>query len=515
MGCAHFLVVIFLGIGLALLYGAATRYRNQGDRLTPQVAIPGVAGLVAVIGSGVYLRFARRLVREAEAEAARRSAHPDEPWLWNKKWMDGAVEADGRAGMAGLWVMTVFWNAIALPIAIAALAQQPRRDNAVFLVLVFPLVGLGLLAGAIYQAIRWKKFGRPRFLMSRLPGAIGGYVGGMIEVPARVTPESDLRLVLRNIRREVSGSGKNRSVRETVLWEHEERIAPGKLVSGPGRTEAPVLFYVPDTCRPSDDADANNEVLWRLEARAAVPGVDFAARFTVPVFRTGETAAPPEPDQPLLEDYRAGPPDGAMLREAGVEHDAGSWTFTASHLQGTRLVFTLISGGLAALGVFLLGRGVPFVVWLVLGLFGAIFFFIAADLWLARFELRFEGDEVVVRHMSLSGTKERRVARREVVRVDTAQSMKMGTTQYYRLELAGADGPDGGTKAPFAARKLDFLVRQAQARGVAEDNPELRALRERLSHQPKFTVPFAKHVPGPDLAQRIAAMVMAEITGKK
>jgi hypothetical protein len=514
MGCAHFLVVVFLGIGLTLLYGAATRYRHLGEQMTPEVAVLGVAGLAAVIGSGVYLRIARRLVRDAEAEEARRTAHPDEPWRWKKKWMDGVIEADGRAGVVMLWVMTVFWNGISWTAVLAAFGKA-HHDNGVFFVLLFPLVGLGLLAGAVYQTIRWKKFGRPRFLMSRLPGAIGGYVGGMIEVPARVTPESDLRLVLRNIRREVSGSGKNRSVRENVLWEHEERIAPEKLVSGPGRTEAPVLFYVPDTGQPSDDADANNEVLWRLEARAAVPGVDFAATFTVPVFRTGETAAPPEPDQPLLEDYRAGPPDVAMLREAGVEHNAGAWIFTASHLQGTRLVFTLICAGFAGLAGFLLGRHVPFVVWLVMGLFGGIFFLFAADLWLARFELRLQGDEVVVRHRSWSGTKERRVARRDVVRVDTATSMTMGTTQYYRLELAGADGPGGGKDAPFRARKLEFQIRQALARGAQDNSPEMLALREQLSHQPKFTVPFAKHVPGPDLAQRIAALVMAEIRVKQ
>lgn len=514
MGCAHFLVAVFLAVGLALLYGAAAGYRHDQGQPTPTVVIQGAAGLVAVIGSGIYLRVARRLVREAEAEEARRTAHPDEPWLWRKKWLDGVIEADGRAGVVGLWVMTVFWNGISWPVMLAAFGK-PHRDDGVYFVLLFPLVGLGLLAGAIYQTIRWRKFGRPRFLMSRLPGAIGGYVGGMIEVPARVTPEADLRLTLRNIRREVTGSGKNRSVRETVLWEHEERIAPDKLVSGPGRTEAPVLFYVPDTGQPSDDANANNEVLWRLEARAAVPGVDFAATFTVPVFRTGETAAPPEPDQPLLEDYRAGPPDVTRLHEAGVERDAGAWIFTASHLRGSRWVLTLLCVGLAGLGVSLLGRGVPFVVWVVLGLFGVIFFFGAADLWLARFELRLQGDEVVVRHTSWSGTKERRVARAEVVRVDTAKSTAMGTTQYYRLELAGADGPGGGADAPFAARKLDFLIRQAQARGLAEDSPELRALREQLSHQPKFTVPFAKHVPGPDLAQRIAALVMAEVRGKQ
>lgn len=47
--------------------------------------------------------------------------------------------------------------------------------------------------------------------------------------------------------------------------------------------------------------------------------MDFSASFDVPVFHTGETAAPPEPGRPMLAEYRAGPADPASLGRAGVD----------------------------------------------------------------------------------------------------------------------------------------------------------------------------------------------------
>jgi hypothetical protein len=113
-----------------------------------------------------------------------------------------------------------------------------------------------------------------------------------------------------------------------VLWEHEEDIARDKWITGTGGTRIPVLFYIPPGSPATDDADSNNEVVWRLAASAAVRGVDFAVRFKVPVYVTGETAPAPAPGAPLLEEYSAPALDAAALLACGVRRTAdGRYVF--------------------------------------------------------------------------------------------------------------------------------------------------------------------------------------------
>jgi hypothetical protein len=97
----------------------------------------------------------------------------------------------------------------------------------------------------------------------------------------------DARVALRCMRKTVVGSGKNRRIVETVVWEHEERIPPEKGSSAPGRTDIPVLVHLPAGSVPSDVDPSDNQVLWRLTAKAKAPGVDFSTGFEVPVFATG------------------------------------------------------------------------------------------------------------------------------------------------------------------------------------------------------------------------------------
>ena len=304
MGCGYGVMVVLLAGGLGLLGLASNRYDKAGQRPVAAVVVPGILGALLVLGSGAYLKVARRLVQESAAEDARRAQFPDQPWKWKKAALSPVIEASTGSGAATMGFFAIFWNAISVPAAWIVL-HDAHREKAANLILIFPLVGAGLLWAAIYQTLRWRKFGNPRLVLSTLPGAIGGYLGGVIEVAARVQLEADAKLALKCVRRVTTGSGKSRSTSEKVLWEHVEHIAREKWVTSAGGTRIPVLFYIPADCLATDDRDSRNEVVWRLAAEAAVPGVDFAAQFTVPVYATGETAPPPTPGAPLLEEYKA------------------------------------------------------------------------------------------------------------------------------------------------------------------------------------------------------------------
>ena len=520
IGCGYVVFIVLLAGGLGLLAVAFSNYQKAERIWTKSSIVPGVIGLALLVGAGAYLKLAKRLTREGEEEAARRAQFPNQPWQWKKKWIGPAIEANAGAGAAMMWVFAVFWNAISMPGAWIVL-HDPHPKKGAYFIFLFPLVGLGLLAGAIYQTARWRKFGGARFVPSSLPGVIGGYLGGVIEVPARVIPEGEARLMLKCVRREVRGSGKNSSTTENVLWEHEERIVRDKWMTGPGGTEIPVLFYIPAECKGTDDHDRRDEIVWRLSAAAAVPGVDFAAQFDVPVFATGETAPPPESGQPLLEAYSAVPLDDAALRDCGVRREGDTFYCSSSHLPGTKITTVVLSLGIVGLLGWYWGRDVHGIVWAVTIFFGLIISLFTVDVWCDGFELKIEGRDVVVTKRRPWGTKIVRVPRAEVKTVKSEKSMSSGESQYYRLSLIGEDGVDPTRPQktePFLVRKLRYQLEQAQKKGGL--TPEkLKEFEDRIAaqfnQQAKFVVPFAKHIPGQTKAEAIGAMVLKAVRGKK
>jgi hypothetical protein len=513
MGCGYVVFVILLAGGLALLGVGVSQLQRAGGRATAEAVVPGVIGAVLIFGSLAYLRFAKSAVRAAAAEAERRAQFPDQPWKWKKEWQQPAIEAKSGAAAAGMWFFAIFWNAIAIPAAVMVILNPPDEKGAYF-VFLFPLVGLGLLWAAIYQTVRHRKYGHTRFVPSGLPGVIGGYLGGVIEVPARVVLEADARLSLKCIRRETRGSGKNRRTTENVQWEREELITREKWVTGPGGTRIPVLFYIPAGQPDTDESDRNNEIVWRLAASAATPGVDFATHFDVPVFATGETAAPPEAGAPMLEEYQVQILDGAALAACGVRREGDTFHFTSQHLPGTRFTTAAISLGFVALFAWFLMTDVPGPVWGITIFFALIVALFALDVWCARYELRIEANEVVVTKPRPWGTKVVRVPRAEVAAVRQEKSMSSGESQYLRLKLVGAEGADAaipGAGESFLVRKLRHQM-EAQAKKTGRPPPP--ELLEKLGRQPKFSVVFAKHIPGQARAEQIGELVMREIRKK-
>ena len=74
-----------------------------------------------------------------------------------------AVASAAPSGVLGLWVFTFFWNVIAFPIAIVVVPDAVAKgEYAVLFVLLFPLIGVLMLWGAISATIRAIKnaFGR-------------------------------------------------------------------------------------------------------------------------------------------------------------------------------------------------------------------------------------------------------------------------------------------------------------------------------------------------------------------
>ena len=216
-----------------------------------------------------------------------------EPWL-AKKWSAGRLADENRFAGCIVSGVALVWNAIAWTITLPVLLN-PNEGAGRFFVLLFPLIGIVLAAVAVHQVLRRRRYGSPVFELATLPGVVGRALAGQVLIQRGLDPESDFALLLKCSRTIVTGSGKQRRTRETVLWESKQQL-PGALASG-GGLRVPVAFAIPPEAEPTDERNSRDMVRWFLEIRSAVPGVDFTAKFELPVFRTAESATPLSDDE--------------------------------------------------------------------------------------------------------------------------------------------------------------------------------------------------------------------------
>ena len=106
----------------------------------------------------------------------------------------------------------------------------------------------------------------------------------------RAAPAEGFQVALSCIRRVTTGSGRNRSTTETVLWQDERRVTGDRRRRAGGiRDPADAMPCDPTRAvRPRRSGGST--------VSAEVPGVDYAATFEVPVFRTAAS------DQPRTDD---------------------------------------------------------------------------------------------------------------------------------------------------------------------------------------------------------------------
>lgn len=260
-------VLAFGGVGFGLLVGALTGGRTERRR------------------------------RELE------QAHPGEPWKWREDWAAGVIRADTR-GTVFIACFAVFWNVVSVPLSWMAVTQALKTQHyAALLILLFPLIGALLAWWAVHSVLVTMRFGKAVLRLGAVPGVTGGKLAGIVQLPERLRPEDGFHVTLKCTRTVTTGSGKNRSTQQVVLWEASQDIASDasrNLV----QSAIPVLFAIPYD-QPSTDPHATAPVNWRLEVSATNPGVDLSVTFKVPVFATAESRPDFRLDDAAIRPYLA------------------------------------------------------------------------------------------------------------------------------------------------------------------------------------------------------------------
>lgn len=467
---AYGFCAIFCAIGLGIGYGAVTTYES-GD--TSKALMMLVAALIfGGAGLGALVLVHKGFQSEAEAEAMR-VAHPNEPWLWREDWAKRRVKSARKSALWFLWGFGILWNLMCIPLLVFLPGEILDEGNmAALLGLLFPIVGVGILIAAIRMTIQQHKFGTCEFHLDRLPGVLGGDVSGTIIVPRGVPGATMFPVRLSCIRRHTSGSGKSRSTTETVLWDAEQSVAnsmPG-ISDGPQRIS--VRFRTPIDAQQTETIDANTSILWKLTASADVPGVDFAADFEVPVFKTVNSSAEVTEEQLRSEDVAAQPMVPFTPETSGITvgaSPAGGTEYTISPTgRGNgvvgAIIMSLIFGGVTALIVVFAGPGFFALI------FGGITVFIIALMVFGMFgesRVTIEDGHVSVNNKLFSFTTGNRVKCSAVKKIGVRGQSTQGKSGTFSLTLTLDNGstltPWQSVKEKRTAEWLAEEVRKAMA----------------------------------------------------
>lgn len=216
--------------------------------------------------------------------------HPREPWLWREDWARRRIMDEHRNSGWYLLFFALAWNAISWTITLGIWGGSPKRGFQHYFVLLFPAIGVLILMAAIQGLLRRHRYGVAVFELATLPAPLGRALAGRVRVDRGLEPDREMSVSLRSIRRTVTRSGKKSRVREETLWE-DRRVIPGAIRADTG-VVIPIAVAIPREAAATDGSLPFDQVLWRLEVKSEAPGVDFAARFEVPVFPTAESETP-------------------------------------------------------------------------------------------------------------------------------------------------------------------------------------------------------------------------------
>ena len=453
IGFKSIFVLVFGGVGFGLLY-AAFRTPQEKDATLPQ--------------------------------------YVEKPWLLNKAWQSETIRSDSKAAMWGAWIFAAFWNLVSAPLPFVLFDEVMNKQNYIALVgLLFPLVGIGLLWWAISRTLEWRRFGPAPLTMDPFPGAIGGHVGGVIDLNLPFDPQARFQLTLTNLYSYESGSGKNRSRNEKAKWQDKLVAHAGPGSSG---TRLTFRFEVPDELHESDaQQDGKSYHLWRLNLKAKLAGPDIDRDYEIPVYATGaesrrvsaHAARNARSEQDKIDDV-------AVIGAVNIRSGAGGREilYPMGRNLGSSLVGFIIGAVFASIGGFLVVHEGHLFFGGVFGLVGSLISIVSLYMMFNSLEVSQDGMSIrTVRRILGIPIKRRSMRRNDFARFSRSSSMQSRSgnkhVMYYSIkavdrqggEMTIGEGFKGNNEADAAIRMLSRelrLVPEAEPRardvqGAEED----------------------------------------------
>lgn len=449
--------IVFGGIFAAVgIFAAGTFLLGSPRQANAWVGVL-IAVVFTVIGCGIVYAsiYGTRKLRE---QAAAAEANPQSPWLWRKDWAVSRAESTHRNSATGLWLLTIFWNAIVFTVAGSVSPKLWRNsDLRVLFPLAFCVAGIILAGVAVRASIRRRRYGQTYFEFASLPFSPGRTLKGTIHLRFNTDANHGIDLRLSCVRRVVTGSGKNRSAQESILWQADKNVPRELLTPGPmGDAIIPVDFGIPSDAYESNNDQPSDQVLWLLHAHADVPGVDYSDDFEVPVFNRTPSPASASDTASVF----ASAPQGAIIPPA-FQSDASDvnvpdnprvvvsagvnggteFYFPAFRNPARTLILIVVTAFWTGIVYYLGHSQAPWFFAPVFGLFDLVLFYAVIQATMGSFRIEVGNGKLISRRAVLGIGSAREIPFPNISQIlAVSPSVGQGTQPSYSLRLLTKDG---------------------------------------------------------------------------
>jgi hypothetical protein len=163
---------------------------------------------------------------------------------------------------------------------VAQVPEGGARIGAAAVIAAMAVVALVMLARGALAALRARRHGRAELRFVEFPFFLGGRVDAVLVRQAGAPALDAVEATLRCVQDRWVGRGRSRHVEGEILHEETRTVA----VHGPERLHLPLRFDLPADPALGTALAADAARYWELELRSALRGLDFRARFLVPVY---------------------------------------------------------------------------------------------------------------------------------------------------------------------------------------------------------------------------------------
>lgn len=291
--------LVIAGVGVSLVFddpagffviGFGLVFVGAGFLAWKLFRTPSGKRMVAVQGHAVRGRRQTTLIHVDAAATPEQVEQARADWVASQlasrpDWAAGRIAADESRGRNVMLYAAAVWAALASGLVIAGLVWA---DEFFFLISGFVWLAVaGLAIGGVVRRMRLAKFGDSHLVLEAMPARVGELLAGEVQtgIAANAPPREGFRLTLKCIHRyeRTRGSGSDRRTERhrDTLWQ-AEATSPGHRTARLRGLAVPVRFALPAD-QPASTLGGTNGILWELTVAAAVPGLDYAATFELPV----------------------------------------------------------------------------------------------------------------------------------------------------------------------------------------------------------------------------------------